>query len=118
MKVLLMRLDANCTIRNSDFKKYSGSNAIQQAGKLADQRLRVDGQDYYWEGKAKSSAMGVIANYEQRIKEIEQGPRCTGKESPRQLRERLFSCNGSYTRVPSAPSHRRTLSHNLSLLSL
>lgn len=118
MRVLLMTLDANCTIRNADIQLYSGGDSIHRAGRLCKQKLRVDRE---WElGRAKATAMGVVANYEQRIKEIEDPKSTAGKpESPKQFYSQYKSFNRSIsTRVPSAPLGKRPLQHNVSLLSL
>ena len=117
MKMLLMTLDANCTIRNSDIQLYS-NDSVYRAGRLCRQKLRVDRD---WElGRAKATAMGVVANYEQRIKEIEDPRSIAGKpESPKQFYTQYNRFNRSIsTRVPSAPLGKRPLQHNVSLLSL
>lgn len=140
LKLLMMRVDANCTIRNSDFKKYTttglgGANSSSRtrigsfrskATTLLDRQLKKS--DCSWDEKVKSSGQGVILNYEQRIKEIEgdrynKGHSNGGKESPRSLQNMPAVVSGVHervlgTRVPSAPTTDRRLSLHHSLLSL
>ena len=102
-----MRLDANCTIRNSDIKKHQ-HNTVFRNGSVRLPRQKM-GFDKRWERRVRSTGAGLVANYEQRIKEIE------GNHSP--LERRISPFTTDTTRIPSAPLER-TLSHNISLLSL
>lgn len=137
----MMRVDANCTIRNSDLRKYTTpglggvgsstkSHGSGRRGSFRNKSLRqLKRNNEAWEDTLRSSANGVILNYEQRIRELEgdSGLR-GGKESPRSLQEvpgalvRDRVIGSTITRVPSAPStgdrmrQRTSLQH--SLLSL
>ncbi len=120
MKMLFMRMDANCTIRNSDIKKFQRNlpNAGSRKGSQSfdpKSRLHENG----WHRRVRSTGMGLVANYEQRIKDIKDNP----PQSPLERKINPWTTDecliGKDTvRIPSAPLERTILTHNLSLLSL
>ena len=119
LKVLLLRLDANCTIRNADMKKLSENIGDQQKLDKLSQHSQLKLQGGWYE-KAKSTALGVVTNYEQRIQEIEKMQNAAQRTENELMSHYLHNKfhSDSPTRIPSAPLERKTGHHKLSLLSL
>ena len=109
LKTLLLRVDANCTIRSADHKKrFQGHNKDQQRDQLLSQ---------LWKDKLKIASSGVVSNCEARVSEIED----RYKEKLHNIEYQCMTprhCTNMSSRIPSAPLERKIMSHNLSLLSL
>lgn len=131
MRQLIHRIDANCTLRNSDLKRLNwsseeGHTLASHIDTLCHSTLSQQKTiERAWQEKIKEAQEDVIVKCESRIAEIEREYQQKVDRIERECSARinaakmmLSSSSLSVTRVPSAPMTRKCAPHKLSVISL